>query len=110
MGRRLSVTVGPFARCKYEGRRPDIADLTSERMVAVDGEERTKGVVHVASNVANDHQLRFEDECAPVAIDKARRVDDMAWFVEMFADELAAIEAATGHTPEVLWGVTAVDW
>lgn len=110
MSSHLSVKIGPFARCRYEGRRPDISEITCERMWDVDGESPTKGVMHVMSNRPSEHTKHFDRhvESSIAPLDKAARVDAVAWFVETFAHDLEAIADATGHTPEVLWGIVAV--
>ena len=110
MSSHLTVKVGPFARVRYEGRRPHIDELTDERMWDVDSESRTNGVMHVMSNSSSEHVKHFDEytEGSIVPLDKAARIDAMAWFVETFAHDLEAIADATGHTPEVLWGIVAV--
>lgn len=109
MSMHLIVTVGPFARFTYQGRRPDVASLTGERMREANSEGAKRGELCVMSNLRSDHVHRFSsyDEASVVPLDKSARVDATAWFASEFARDLDAIEAATGSAMSVSWGIVA---
>jgi hypothetical protein len=107
---KLTVLVGPYAQCVYENDKPDIDRLSGGRLVEIGGDRSAK-VVWVASNLT-ERSFRVEDDSDedPRSIDEAERAEDLAWFKQTFAADLAKIESACKHAPEVHWGVHVTHW
>lgn len=109
MGVKLYVYVGPYAKYKYTGKRPDIYELCEyrENLTEISVDEKNK-IVYVMANKGRSFQI--SDECNPTSVTQEKMSDDLEWFKSTFAEDLSVLEKELGNAPVVEWGYYAVWW